>query len=161
MLGIHDMTVKLQVVGIFYRNENIIVPSGGAIVKDVLDAAVKSPGDGQMFTYTQTPVAQSNNHSVTSFTATYQDGVDSGVLHKHYPRGEYFLSENLHGNPYSVWQYYLLDEKNQQVNRNSGVVYFDDPRAIVKDGWTVIWRLVNILSGPHEAPRKARSRFVR
>lgn len=154
------MTVKLQVVGIFYRNDNIVIPSG-ATVKDVLDAAVKSPGDGQMFTYTQTPVAQSSYHSVTSFTATYQDGVNSIVSGKHYPSGEYFLSENLNGNPYSVWQYYLFDENNQYVNSNSGVVYFDAPNATVKDGWTVIWRLVNILSGPHQAPRKARSRFVR
>ncbi|MEL7486604.1 MAG: hypothetical protein AAGJ87_05215, partial [Pseudomonadota bacterium] len=59
---------------------------------------------------------------------------------------------------YSVWQYYLLDHNNRFVNRGAGVVYFNN--AQIEDNWTVIWRQLDILSGPTSPPMKAMGRLT-
>jgi hypothetical protein len=99
--------------------------------------------------------------SVSSICATYAEPFISITRGIQYGAGEYFLAENLQTTPiYSVWQFYVQDASGAPVVYNPRVTYFDQPNAVVPDNGTVIWRLVNLLTGPNPAPKQAKARLA-
>ncbi len=149
------MTIKLRIVGIFYSVALEPLQVKGGSVEAVLNAAVSNPGPGKKFHYTLNDSSISEYKSVSSFTAKYDNPFTSSVSEMDYPAGEYFLPENLIGNPYTVWQYYVLDENGKRVPLPSPTAPYTTDLGI-KDGYSVIWRLVSILSGPTSLPPSKR-----
>ena len=147
------MAIGLRVVGIFYRT-SVEVQGGSGTVKDVLLAAQSQITGGTSFSFN---VVKSPNgyESPSAFRAFYEAGFTSQASGISYDEGEYFLAENLNGNPYTVWQYYIVDKDGKVLNRDAGFIPYDDPqKALVEDGQSVVWRLVSILKGPSETPKK-------
>lgn len=155
------MAVTLRVVGIFYKTsiEFDAIP-GARTVKDVMDAAVAQgavprpeinrPGT-QQFSYTFQPAIGpapgSMALSPSMIRAEYSEPFTSNSG-KSYAAGVFDLLEDPNNpgmNFYSIWQYYLFNaEDGQESFRNEFVPFNDTGRAVVQDGWTVIWRLVTI-----------------
>ncbi|MBA4046207.1 MAG: hypothetical protein C0471_17580 [Erythrobacter sp.] len=85
--------------------------------------------------------------SPSKFIAKYAKPFISPISKRPYDAGIYVMSENLTAVPvYSVWQYYLFDQNNVFLNRGKGPIDFRT--AMVADGQSVIWRLVNVAAGP-------------
>ena len=138
------MAISLRIVGIFYSTD-VELDGGSGSVKDVLDAAESQITAGTSFSYGTSRLGGLN--SVNVFRAFYEQGFESKVSGRHYPSGEYILSEDLSLLPaYTVWQYYIFDENGVYRNKGSGIVSFED--AEVHDGESVVWRLVSVLAGP-------------
>ena len=157
------MAITLRVVGTFYQNENIAVPSGST-VKDVLDYAQANPtgtstsSSTNAFGYSVNMA--SGGSSVMSFSVTYDQCFNSITSGMAYPAGTYFLAENMQSSPvYSVWQFYVQDADGKPVAYNPRITFFDQPNAVVPDNGTVTWRLVNLLTGPNVAPKPAQQRL--
>lgn len=148
------MAISLRVVGIFYRTE---VDLKEGTVKDVLKAAESQITSGTSFSFTAV-TGTDGTESPDKFRAYYEAPFESKASGIEYPAGEYVLSEDLTGSPYTVWQYYILDADGKFINRDKGFVPYDDPvKARVEDGQSVIWRLVSILAAPTGVnPRTAR-----
>lgn len=141
------MSISLRVVGIFYRT-SVDLKTGSGTVKDVLEAAQSQITGGTSFNFSAV-VRPDGMESPDTFRAFYESGFMSAASGIYYPEGEYVLSENLSGSPYTVWQYYILDKDGKFINRDAGFVPYDDPvNALVEDGQSVIWRLVSVLAGP-------------
>ena len=155
------MGIKLRVVGIFYSVKLEAAEVEGGTVKDVLEAAKKNPGEGKSFNY-ESCVTSSDKSLVKSFTAKYDKGFPSPVLKGdlEYPAGTYTLEQNLDASPsYTIWQYYVLNENGQRVELPKPAASYTTDLGI-KDGYTVIWRLVSVLHGPtqiSEAQAKLRA----
>lgn len=157
------MDVNLQVVGIFY-NSNISVSKADPTVQDLLDAAVASPSNSgdrnpaAKFAYTTNGAG--GKLFASSFLAKYNNPVKPRVLaNAPYPPGEYFLDEHLSARPaYTVWQYYMFDEKLRYLNEYGKATPFSQQKLTgvpVADGSgdtadvaRVTWRLVQILAAP-------------
>jgi hypothetical protein len=108
------MTILLRTVGVFYRAD-IDLGSSGGTVKDVLDAA-NSNGSNVTPFYDGSSLAVAYNDPTTgspeTFTATFKKSFTTPVVKTTYDPGVYAISENVSSKPvYSVWQYYLFDEK--------------------------------------------------
>lgn len=156
------MAVSMRVVGIFFQAKNIPYTSH-MTVKDLMDVVVRNPGnysDASNFGYLATvDMVTSNEPSVVAFAARYPQGTTSRTSGTKYNAGDYYLTEGNVGNPrYSVWQYYVFNEK--QVDGVSRRVVSPNPKPLqsfatreINDGDTVIWRLVEILAGPNTIPR--------
>ncbi|MBO6790597.1 MAG: hypothetical protein JJ894_08680 [Dinoroseobacter sp.] len=150
------MTVSCRVVGIFF-NAMDLPYTEGMTVKDLLDQIAANPGTGNSgashFGYIANQDILTTGHSsVVAFAARYPKGVTSITSGTPYTAGDYYLSEQNVGSPrYSVWQYYVLD-KNKTVSKNPEKLQSFSTRQL-KDGDEVIWRLVEILSGPNLIPR--------
>ncbi len=140
-----NQMISLRVVGIFF-NTQVDLGAAGGTVADVLNKAVTTPTQNVIrFAYLD-PVGR----DVSAFFVEFSGNFNSRISGRPYPAGEYFLTENLDGNPYRVWQYYIFDADGRQVlNDPSFTPYF---RAQVQDGWSVVWRLVTILNGPVSPP---------
>lgn len=164
------MPISLRIIGNFYSRSDI--PIGGGTVKDVLDYCVQNPTgnltssscDNFKYIAGQAADSQSSNPlpSVTGFFANYDSPVISLTSGIQYPPGEYFLPESLVDNPaYEVWQYYVFDAP---LNQGGKFVPRDTPiqsytEAKVDDGFSVVWRLVKILTRPNDAPAIYRRAF--
>ena len=147
------MGIKLRVVGIFYRTEIELEAKKGT-VKDVLLAAQSQISGGTSFSFNVVK-GPDGKESPSSFRAFYEAGFKSHASGIEYEGGEYFLAENLNGNPYTVWQYYIVDEHGVVLNRDKGFIPYDDEElAVVEDGQSVIWRLVSVLKGPSGTPTR-------
>ena len=150
------MTVSCRVVGIFF-NATDLPYTEGMTVKDLLDQIAANPGTGNSgashFGYiANQDILTTGGSSVVAFAARYPKGVTSITSGTPYTAGNYYLSEQNVGSPrYSVWQYYVLD-KNKAVSKNPENLQSFSTRQL-KDGDEVIWRLVEILSGPNLIPR--------
>ena len=156
------MKVSLQVVGIFYSQTDIEVTAANPTVQDLMDAAedpANYPANVSSFKYTPHSVGRDehgnmNPATMFSLSATYKTGFTSRVEENHYPAGTYEMSESFAlpntKNPYTVWQYYLLDKDHKRI-----------PTAAVSEPFStqpldqgevqvakVVWRLVSILSQP-------------
>jgi len=141
------MAIHLRVVGIFYRTA-VELEGGCGTVKDVLVAAQEQIAGGTSFSFF--PVTGPNGiESPRTFRAFYESSFVSPASGMTYSEGEYILSEQLEGNPYTVWQYYIFDANGRFINRDKGFIAYDDKKlALVEDGQSVTWRLVTILNGP-------------
>lgn len=156
------MTVSMRVVGIFFQAENIPYTSQ-MTVKDLMDVVVMNPStysDASKFGYlANVDMVTSNEPSVVAFAARYPQGTTSRTSGIKYTAGDYYLTEANVGNPrYSVWQYYVFNEK--QIDGVSRKVVSPNPEPLqsfatreINDGDTVIWRLVEILAGSNTIPR--------
>lgn len=140
------MAIGLRIVGIFYRTK--VELAAGGTVKDVLDTAAAQITTGDTFSYEAVP--KGGTLSPQSFRAFYESGFTSQASGLRYPSGTYELKEDLDARPaYTVWQYYIFDADNTFINRDKGFVPFDDAqKAFVKDGQSVIWRLVSVIAPP-------------
>lgn len=150
------MSVSLRIVGLFFSADNLPY-TPRMTVKALLDYVMANPGDGgsgaSKFGYLANKDAlTSGGDSVTAFAARYPQGVTSKTSSTKYFAGDYFLSESTVNDPrYSVWQYYVF---------NANDVFKPNPMPLqsfatreLDDGDRVIWRLVEILSGPNNVPR--------
>ena len=156
-------TLSMRVVGIFYVAKDIPFsdvaqadPSKGTTVEDLMVYLKQNAGAGgtgaSNFGYIDNTVLSSGGKSVTAFAARYPQGVTSITSTDKYTAGDYFLSESTVGNPrYSVWQYYVLDENGVLLIPNPRIQSFQD--SVLQKGYSVTWRLVEILSGPNRVPR--------
>lgn len=167
------MPIKLRVVGILYNN--VVELSGDSTVRQVLDAAVASPGPAAAFGYTSAaaPSGFNGTLSVSAFYALYANPVVSVTSGHIYPAGEYYLDESASGpNSTSIWQYYIFDANGDVVgpkntrpsdptNPGGGkIVYYDSTSAIVPAGGSLVWRLVAIPTKPNAPSPIARSRLT-
>ena len=143
------MTIKLRVVGIFYSVELDAKSVSGGSVQDVLDAAVKNPGSDRKFGYiSSVGTLEPPSLSLSTFSAVYNSPFKSKVSGIEYPKGSYVLAEDINARPsYTVWQYYVFDEKNERVKLPTPTAPYTTDIGI-KDCYTVIWRLVSVLAGP-------------
>jgi len=150
-----EMAITLRVVGIFYRT-TVELKNGDGTVKEVLDAARDKVGFN---TFNYMKKGSGATESPFLFRAFYEADFKSEASGITYSKGAYSLaeSENFNTNPYSVWQYYIFDKDGKFLNKDKGFVPYNDPvKAVVKDGQSVTWRLVNVLSEPREVnPRNA------
>lgn len=151
------MTVSLRVVGIFFILRDIPYEPN-LTVKKVLEQARNLSNGNFDFEETVGVREGVEVRSPSSFTAIYTDAVTSPSSQMRYPAGAYKLSECLSGSPYTVWQYYIKNSNGLQINTSGKFVPYDDPaEAIVPDGGSVIFRLLQILAretGP--VPRLAK-----
>ncbi|MEM9925309.1 MAG: hypothetical protein AAF915_16420 [Cyanobacteria bacterium P01_D01_bin.50] len=143
------MGINLQVVGIFYSVKLDAEEVKGATVKDVLEAAKKNPGEGKSFDYGSCFCTKDGKSLVKSFTAKYDKGFSSRVSNFSYKAGTYTLEQNLNtASPsYTVWQYYVLDENGKRVKLPEATASYTT-NLDIKDGYSVIWRLISVLKGP-------------
>ncbi|MEL6968116.1 MAG: hypothetical protein AAGM04_12115 [Pseudomonadota bacterium] len=149
------MEVTLRVVGIFFDTK-VTVPEG-ATVKDVVDEAQENPGKGR--TFRALTEGTGDKESPTTFYVNQPTDFESRSGNP-YDAGEYQLKENTTpvGGQYTIWQYYITKEDGTPDNPGKGEnVPYNDPRAVVPAGGTVIWRLVTIRSGPDPISARARS----
>lgn len=164
------MEVNLQVVGIFY-NARINVTDPNPTVKSLLDAAHLNPAGNNptgniatAFNYSSNTVKEqgltgNDKTFAASFSATFDKPVSSRVLgQKQYDPGIYELHEDLKLRPaYTVWQYYMFDDKERYLNKlGNATPFVDQPLTGVPvqgsddfaDVKRVSWRLVSVLAGP-------------
>lgn len=152
------MAIKVRVVGIFFKTALDI--KGPISVLDVLNSASAAAKAGEIpnvsdfsFETTMPPMQSALSFSAT-YTGTFHGNKEIGKL---YQPGEYFLAEDLSATPaYQVWQYYVLDANDQPFQ--TGIKFLDDPKSIVPDGGTLIWRLVSVLHDVNPRSRLAKAR---
>lgn len=142
------MAVTLQVIGIYYKQlintDNI--PGYEYSVQSILNAAQDQTGpNGQTFSYIY---SQAQNGDYVDFmSATYPGDAISPVSGTAYNPGTYGLTQSftsLNGNTYTVWQYYIFDENNTVVPAGSSPETPFSQGNPVRDGYTIVWRLVSI-----------------
>jgi len=148
---------------------------GPATVKQILDAAVKSPGSAAAFGYFPAPASRygTGTTSISAFYAKYNNPVESKSSGYRYGPGEFFLPEVLGSRSISsVWQYYMFDAEKKVLGLKSipssdatvptgGVFdYFDTADAIVPDGGALVWRLVQLLTDENKVPPFDASKLI-
>lgn len=150
------MTVSCRIVGIYFNAENLPYTQD-MTVQELMDNIAKDPGLGgsgaSNFGYiANQDILTTGGASVVAFAARYPQGVTSLTSKTKYVAGDYYLSEQNVGAPrYSVWQYYIFDKDGKFEPNPKPLQSFST--RILDDGDTVIWRLVEILSGPNTVPR--------
>ena len=136
------MSVKFGVVGIFYNTTVDLTQVGGNTVGDIIQYLYrKDPG----FFYTS---IDADGNRIISMLGFRHDQPFKGRTGIDYPKGFYGLTQSFTTptpNPYSVWQYYLADASGKRQPTQADESY---TRAVVQDGWSIVWRLVTILNGP-------------
>jgi hypothetical protein len=162
------MAVSMRVVGILFQAKDVQYDQN-MTVKDLMDKVAKNPAlysDASNFGYIAVgDMVTPNNPSVVAFAARYPKGITSTTSNTKYIAGDYYLAESNVGNPrYSVWQYYVFNEA--EISGESRQVFSPNPKQLqsfgtreINDGDTVIWRLVEILSGPNTIPRVYQGRL--
>lgn len=151
------MTVKFQVVGIFYSDEiayDQIKPTkpGEPHLVDVMNAfkaKTKNAPDLANFDFTR----DSENIFVIRLAIDHRKPF-KGRTGIHYDPGLYQLSQDLtpgKNNAYTVWQYYLFDSQGKAMPV-SGEAPITETK--IPDGYKIIWRLVEICNGPSPAPKR-------
>ena len=160
------MAIRLRIVGNFYKNDSIAGNAG--TVFGVLEYAEANPG-ATLQKCDKFNFEPKTGTAISSFFANYTAAVPSTVSGVDYGPGPFFLPENLATTPiYSVWQYYIYDEKGVDVTvlrtRISATPGLGNIKPIneveVNDGESVVFRLVNILSGENKLPSKAKRRMM-
>ena len=168
--------VTLDIAG-FYYSIDVEVPESST-VKDVLDAAKGVPNllgaildygsEGSLdtaFTVDRITITHTNGSARSRQTGasdprTYEDGIysfsDDGEFHSPSHR---FRAKDPNKNFVHAWQYYVYDENFQDLSRKNGgnlprkIVGYSDAGPekgyVLKDGYTVVWRLVTIMVGPN------------
>ena len=56
-----------------------------------------------------------------------------------------------------VWQFYVLDQNGMPIPNNSGQGRTPYDQFVVKDGYTVIWRLITVIKQPIEIAKRVRN----
>ena len=153
--------VHLRIVGIYFK-KTVLVPITGTrrdvAVQDVLDAYVSENGQinqpGGLAYVTQT-LSNPERLSILSFIYNFEGGVALSGINRQ--PGLYSLTESsLDDNQVALgWQYYVIDGQTN-VNKSKtrigeGLMYFAErPTGYnLRDGDTVIWRLVTIARVPN------------
>lgn len=160
------MTVSLRVVGNFYHHDGI-KHFDGMTVADVLTASRDNPGGGaDLFNFDTGKLTLGDDigkPSITAFVARYPNPVISKTSKMSYPKGEYYIQENVEARPiYTVFQYYVFTGDPQA----GGAYIPNKPRinsyadAIVPDGGFVVWRLVSVLAGENKVPPNLRRKLL-
>lgn len=169
-----SLTINFRVVGMYFgssdpKSEKAIsvtvendTPSVAELMKQIainVEARLypKVPVDRFAFL----PTNPSTTEDCTSITTNWFEGPISPSSGYQLPAGTYILEQVLNTNPESVLQYYIFDQDFQQINRNNKFISFGQPLdgssaadgIILKDGYTIVWRLVGILSGPSGSSR--------
>ena len=138
------VNVKLSVIGFFHEiiNRPVAVAAANPTVKDVLDAfAAAIP---EVFEYQAIPspfikLNKNGQRRKLVFTIIYKGYTLDSVV------------SPIAGSVERVWQFYVEDtHKVNQGNKNR--LGFDE--YPVKEGETVIWRLVTVLKSPARAPKR-------
>lgn len=140
------MAITLNVVGVFFTIDVNIPPGPTATVKAVMDAAEAQTRRGPVV-FSYTALGAGNQSIVNSIMALHTVPFQSRSK-KPYPKGIYRLGQTFTTptpNPYSVWQYYIFDEKNNRVPIPGQPSY---AVTTVKDGYKIVWRLVTICNAP-------------
>lgn len=140
------MTITLRTVGVFYRADINLGPTGGT-VKDIMDAALKNDPTVVTPYYPGSSLDIKFNDQTTgspeTFVANFTADFVTPVVKTKYSKGTYKMSEDVTTVPvYSVWQYYLFDSNNVYLNRGKGAIM--PVNAKVDDGQSVVFRLINI-----------------
>lgn len=149
------MDVNLQIVGIFY-NVTLSLPDTGQTVQSLLNAAVKTPNPAgstngaTVFNYATHLDTPTSPATMSSISATYDQGFKSRILTNTYPAGTYTLKESYDPNSaspaYTVWQYYMFDKNGVYVPPSAPSEAFS--KQSLDNVARVTWRLVSILGGP-------------
>lgn len=137
------MAINLSIVGIFYSNNSFNPGGGSPTVQDVMNGVRQNDRN---FFYTMV-TAPGGNIIVDSIGA-FQPAPFKGRTGIMYPRGIYRLAQSFTSpipNPYTVWQYYLFDQNGKRAPVPANLSF---TKQTVQDGWSIVWRLVTICSGP-------------
>ena len=139
-----SVNVKLSVIGFFHEivNRPVTVAAANPTVKDVLDAFAAAVPEVFEYQAIPSPFIKLNKNGQRRklvFAITYKgytlDTVISPIL----------------GTVERVWQFYV--ETAQRVNQgNKDRLGVDE--YPVKEGETVVWRLVTVLKSPARAPKR-------
>jgi hypothetical protein len=123
-------------------------------VYDVMVAVLAKVSAGQVpgvANFSFSPIQPAPHEDLASVTIEY---TGSPKPKRGYLAGTYFLQDNQMSNPARVFQYYVFDENNVQLNNtNFDIPFNDDPGFEIKDNYTIVWRQVSILQGPISSPR--------
>ncbi|GJD47207.1 hypothetical protein AFCDBAGC_5093 [Methylobacterium cerastii] len=141
------MAVTLQVVGLYYKQplDMGLTPGQTVNIKQVLDFAQANPQGQYALSY---GVGQGAGAAYVDFIMTDINGqFSSPVSGTRYNGGQFSLTQTFTGvgkGNYTVWQYYVQDQNNQPVKLPTGAETPFETANVVQDGFTVIWRLVEI-----------------
>lgn len=144
------MTVKFNVVGIFFSADVDLTKTGGNTVADVMNYIQRTD---PRFRYVSLNAMGNQIVSTIGYRHTAPFKSRSGIQ---YPPGPYYLTQSFTTptpNPYSVWQYYIADRGNVRVPVPSTQSY---TKTTVQDGYAIVWRLVTILNGPGNLAKRLR-----
>ena len=166
-----SITLNFRVVGMYFGSSNpdseraikVTVEQESPSVADVMKQVAFNVVNGE---YPAVPVDsftfQPSNPTVfddcTGIATNWVQGPISPSSGRQLDPGTYVLEQNLNGNPEQVLQYYIFDENFQQINRDNVFIPFGRPLTgdlQLKDGYTIVWRLVGILSDPTRSARAA------
>lgn len=154
------MAVTLRVVGIFF-NATFEMPTPAAAypVKSVMDRAASLAAMGELALYAPNPepvpitmfgYGPIGGIYATQFIAGYGKPFITRELNTPYGQGNYYLEESFtpgtSAPSYTNWQYYVSDANGDAISYKD--TSYADPRVVVPDGGSVIWRCVTILTGP-------------
>lgn len=160
------ITVKLRVVGLFLGNKVTgaipVQVEENPTVADLLtalvgQAAIQAIPNVTALSYSPFRPLRGTNQPLNRITVTYAEPFTT-FNNRPYEAGTYELSDQTSVPGIDlVWQYYVFDENMNYVLKPGFEVPFSelpnsapnpDQRFEIKDGWTVIWRLVALANGP-------------
>ncbi len=144
------MSVDFSVVGIFYKTIVDLTQVKGNTVGEIMQYLYTSDPN---FFYTS--LVFDGNQIVNSL-AEYHPAPFKGRTGITYPPGMYRLSQTFTEptpNPYSVWQYYLFDQNGTRKHNPADLSY---TKAVVQDGWSIVWRLLTICNAPTGLSKRMR-----
>jgi hypothetical protein len=154
------INVKFRVLGIYFGSypgdadsvtgEIAVDVADNPTVYDVMKAVAIKAAAGvipgvRLFGFT--PIFAAPGQEIDSITVEF---TEPPRRDRPYAEGIYILEDSKTTNPNRVLQYYIVDPKGVQKNRNNRTATFTSPPdAQILDGDTVIWRQVSISVGPN------------